>query len=382
MMEPDDNALIERIYAASQQPQDWPAVLASLCVRLEAKSAVLVVHAPGTPTAQLCQVHGLGDDYKARYLGHHLATDLAITRLLYQGGSHGAVMSTHLAFPDQAARQAMLGQDYDAFLQRQNIGHIAGSLLVDEPDVSAMIGVHRGVDAPPLAPDQLALLECLGPHLRQALLMHYRYRQELLMAAEGLLRLVEQLPMALLLLDEQQRCVAVNGAAQRLLDSQAVLGLDGEGRLRIGAEAQSQREGGSLMRALRPTLAPRHGSRSYLFQSGHQAYWQVSVVPLVVREGCPVTSAVLVASNEAAALPDIGFLCRAFALTVREGEIALHLLSGAPVEGTAAVAGISLNTVKTHARAIYRKTNTRNQAEFIRVALGLAVAAVDESLCA
>ena len=61
-------------------------------------------------------------------------------------------------------------------------------------------------------------------------------------------------------------------------------------------------------------------------------------------------------------------ISRAFRFTPTETAISGHLLNGLSNDGIAEAQNVSVATVKTHAKALFSKTRTRNRADFIRLA--------------
>ena len=61
-----------------------------------------------------------------------------------------------------------------------------------------------------------------------------------------------------------------------------------------------------------------------------------------------------------------------FELTATEAEIAAHLIEGMSVSEIAQVRDSSVGTVRVHVRSLLSKSETHNQAEFIRMAIGIS----------
>ena len=58
-----------------------------------------------------------------------------------------------------------------------------------------------------------------------------------------------------------------------------------------------------------------------------------------------------------------------FGLTRREAELTAALCAGVTPAQFAAQAGVSVNTVRFHLKSLYAKTETRGQADLIRVVM-------------
>ncbi len=66
------------------------------------------------------------------------------------------------------------------------------------------------------------------------------------------------------------------------------------------------------------------------------------------------------------------WLTDAFHLTRREADVAGLLASGSDPACIARTLGISLDTVRTHLKHVYRKTNTHSQCDVVRLMLALS----------
>ena len=56
-------------------------------------------------------------------------------------------------------------------------------------------------------------------------------------------------------------------------------------------------------------------------------------------------------------------------LSVREGQLLIHIANGLPDKAIADELGVSLNTVKIHMRSIMYKMNARNRAHVVSLAV-------------
>ncbi|WP_162245982.1 MULTISPECIES: helix-turn-helix transcriptional regulator [unclassified Aureimonas] len=71
--------------------------------------------------------------------------------------------------------------------------------------------------------------------------------------------------------------------------------------------------------------------------------------------------------------PDMRVLSGLFDLTRAEARVARELASGRSAEETAKALGLSLNTVKTHTKAIFRKTGVHRHGELVALLVGLVL---------
>ena len=70
--------------------------------------------------------------------------------------------------------------------------------------------------------------------------------------------------------------------------------------------------------------------------------------------------------------PSDAMLSQAFGLTQTEAEVAIGVVSGKTLPRIAADRGVKVGTIRAHLKAIFSKTDTRNQADLTRVLTRLA----------
>jgi DNA-binding CsgD family transcriptional regulator len=65
----------------------------------------------------------------------------------------------------------------------------------------------------------------------------------------------------------------------------------------------------------------------------------------------------------------VALLERLYELTPTEAALAIDLASGRTLAQAAKAREVSVNTVRTHLRAVFQKTGTRRQSELVRLLL-------------
>jgi DNA-binding CsgD family transcriptional regulator len=88
---------------------------------------------------------------------------------------------------------------------------------------------------------------------------------------------------------------------------------------------------------------------------------------------------VVVIDPESSTAPPIKALKALHGMTEAEARLTCGLLNGTRVEDYAEHAGISMNTARTHLKAIFAKTETTRQAELVRLLSRTSCAPTGES---
>jgi len=106
----------------------------------------------------------------------------------------------------------------------------------------------------------------------------------------------------------------------------------------------------------------------------HQAALILHVIPVRrnARDVLTRSAVILVATPVGdVGPPDLRVISGLFDLTRVEAQVAGRLASGKTIDGVAAELGIGRETVRTHLRAVFRKTGTNRQAQLVRLLSGL-----------
>jgi DNA-binding CsgD family transcriptional regulator len=246
--------------------------------------------------------------------------------------------------------------------------------LIDRGDAEVtFILAFRTRRRGPFGRDDVELLEQLLPHLRKALNVQRKVREtetECEVLASGFGRV----PLALIIVGSDGRPFYFNDRAKDVLKSLDGLALGNDGL--CGATAQ---ETGALRKAIEGALAAASrnsdaGGEALLLSrpSGHKPFAAL-VVPaptrsvLGFRGRLGPAAAIFVANSEDVNPVNTDALRRFWHLTQCEARVAALVARGMGVEEIAAELEITANTVRTHLKHIYDKTQTTGQVELVRL---------------
>jgi len=178
--------------------------------------------------------------------------------------------------------------------------------------------------------------------------------------------------------DRQRRIRACDGAATRILFAADAVAETGgrlvalrpvdDARLQQAVDIAIAAAGGSDALPTALPLARRSGRADYV----------LLLTPWRAAEPAgDATAQVLVVIHDADLLPPlpVRLLQDGLGLTIGEARVAACIADGLTPQQAAGRLGVSLSTVRTHLRAIYRKTSTVGQVELARRAAAIATAA-------
>jgi DNA-binding CsgD family transcriptional regulator len=364
--------LVGRIYDAAADESLWPAFLEDFAIAVNGEATALFYCDMIALRAGLAITVGFDPECEDRYVKHYSAFDILRSEWLQrfsQAGPEGVVTCEQLVEPPQLRKT----EYFNDFLRRYDIVHQFCGPIAVNAEWSSVFSCSRSRKKGPFGPEAVNLLRLLLPHLQRALQFHREFA-ELKGQQRASLDALDQLPFGVILLDCDGRIIASNREANCILSQNDGLSADRHGinaawqnetqelrRMIAGAgktvEAQGMAAGGILAlqrpsgkRPLAVLVAP----------VGRQAFEPGIKTPAVI---------VFVTDPEQKRESLPGALQRIYELTAAESRVAELLMQGESVMRAAERLGVSHNTARTHLQRIYDKTDTRHQAELVRLLL-------------
>jgi len=353
----DWSDLVDDVYSAVLAPNEWQPVLARIAGAFHA-----TVDARHRRHIIPVQVLGLSPAQQT----------LFFTRFVFDGNpyldrmyarSWGEVMRTEELVPLEILRETEL---YQELMLKTKSDYGAGVNLSRQAAVLGALSLYRERGAGPFDDEELSRLQRLAPHLVRAVEVMRRLEREDpdALACHAL----DRLAAPVFLMGPAGNLVFANTSACTLLRSDGPLAVE-KGRLRARRLDDTSR----IERALRQATLTQasHGDSGMFSIAGPGNRWHsVVVVPLARRHeasewplGCGAMVVV-----DADSLPDgPELLQRRFRLTLAEARLALRIAGGETLREAAERSQVSINTVRTHLRRIFDKTDTRRQADLVRL---------------
>jgi DNA-binding CsgD family transcriptional regulator len=373
-MHPDESQLIEAIYDAALDPSVLDDVLARIRARLNASISILFAYDSTGPAPW--HFHGFEGKIFEAYNDHYHHLDIYRHELIAQGLLHSGAVFTGERLADGATvrRSAFVNE----LLRPNDFGPVCGTPLHVTPDGAFVeLSFYRPVASEPFVAADLDFLKRTGPHLGRAARLRLRLEQEARPPA-WTLELLDALPWGVILLDREQRPLVVNWEAERILGAADGLRLDRRGLFADHPE-DSHRLRAALGRAT--TRCNGHagaGADLQLTRPSGAPSLLLTIVPLGRRVlDLMGTSGLHAALHivDPATRPVVPAerLRSFFGLTPAEAALASALAAGRTLQEYADEAQVTSETARWRLKQVLAKTDTRRQAELVRLLLSSAM---------
>jgi DNA-binding CsgD family transcriptional regulator len=366
-------SLMQALLAAPGSTAGWEAFLSELCDALHGSAAKFIAHSMESTDSVSANVSvtvrvdpSAVADYERYWCRHDPWRDAMSPRVL----PGEVLLGDSLIEPARITRTAF----HNDFAVPYDTTQCLAGILEASPRRISNISVNRGENARRFDEDDATLLRVLMPSLSRALEVHRRLCGAELMAAHSLAAL-DRLRDGVLLIAQSGRILQSNQAAKDILTAADGLTTD-HGELRAATPALTTK----LRTLLNAAMRTRNGealdgeaTMALPRPSGRR--------PLTLLIAALPSASPLLASTEAAAAIFVsdpeqshgsgtaGRIRALFGLTVRESELVQLLASGLTLEEAAAGLDLALETVRSRLKVIFQKTNTRRQAELVRLVL-------------
>jgi len=361
------DSLVENIYSAMLDSSQWPVFLGGLADVLGGTLPTLFRHDPLKHSGSFDQSVGYEPqaliDYRERFAGKNVWLRGASPHL-----TPGRIRFSHMMCSRHEFLQSQWWAD---FCRPLGVWQAIGATIMKHGSVTYNVSVMGSQSRAEFDTKDARILHCLVPHLHRALQVRQRMAHSAIQV-EGLQQSLERLPTGVILLNASGKVLFVNEAARTLVASRDGLVVDATGlralrpdetrrlRLLIGSAAKNSAQlgvsPGGTMRVTRKRSSPL----------------EVLVAPLHTEETWylaeRIVAAVYVTDPSKRAATAAATMRQLYGLTERETEVLAALARGQSARHTAKELSISYNTIKTHLRHIFLKTETASQADLIRLA--------------
>ncbi|MBB3103775.1 helix-turn-helix transcriptional regulator [Azomonas macrocytogenes] len=252
---------------------------------------------------------------------------------------------------------------YQEYQHPFGLGYLSCVKLHETANTSAYLSLITASDARYPTNNQQKLLERLSPHLRLAGTLSTRLRDlSLQLNLESFV--LWQSHCTFWLVNDRSRLIFASRRAEACLKERGFPLQETQGRLRA-----SQLDS-SLNTAIQRAVGRQGAAQASLIRLPGKRRRDLLVVPMLNHS---ITQSPLVLLSLSELQPKLELLVDIFHFTNAECRIAVLLLEGLTPEACAEHLNVSINTIRTHLRALLRKTDTERQTELVAV-LGRLVA--------
>ena len=359
------DGLIYQIHAAGTCQEGWAEALAGIRETLYGQLATLAkVHFSSGHSKKLLISPPCEAFTKAYATEHSVRNPWLLSSLDYQPGR--IMTGEELLRPEELLRSDF----YQRFLQNYDLFHRLCGVLLRDQEYTYYLAIYRSRQQPTFEDSDKALLNTLLPHFTLAFA---RYR-ELLHARsfqQAIYRVVDRWTSAVFLVDENAQMLFKNRAAGSLLEQRSGLLIDA-----AHLKAASRTENRALLEAIQD-IASAPGS------TPADAVKIITIAnitddtPLVVT----IRPVALAGANELAEDHRIAVLVvnnpdythdvqscpfgRIYQLTPAQARLTSLILAGHSLVHAAQQLQVSENTVRSHLKQIFLKTDTHSQMSLV-----------------
>ncbi|OVZ60382.1 hypothetical protein CDO44_09840 [Pigmentiphaga sp. NML080357] len=354
-------AIAARLYDGIASPDQWLAGLELLRTAVDGQAFHHITVDRGTGAV----VEGLAfrdapQGKVAEYEQHYATRDerVALISRLREG-------SFILDHEHLDSRQMSRSAVYADFLRSVDLRHSMAALVREDASSRDYLGIMRAFDHRAYGERERALLTLVMPDMVRAGRLRSHMRQ---LSREALLgrTALDYLPRGVAVANAQGRVEYANARAERHLRTADWLGTKADMLCLRDVQAQPR-----LRTALQAACSPTRKADLFTANTVSGKVW-ITVVPLEPLHplaGLRTTPLALVIFSVAGEnLPlEAGLLSKALGITPTEARLAQALAAGTTVKGFAAAQGISLTTVRSHLKNLFRKTGCRRQVELVQL---------------
>ena len=365
--------LIERIYASAVRPERWRDVIRGLSELFGGAPVLGETYLPRASDDPFESV-GLQEAYVLRTAEDWMSLLPWATRV-----------ESHFADRFRPVSEGLPGFElvgsefYERWMKPQGLAPLWPLVLTimgKSEAVVAAVTVFRRQGEGIFSEAEIRDADVLVPHFQRA--FHMRMLLDAAYDARvPVADALDRLPLGMLVLDGNRQVLIENASAARILALE-----DGIEVRSTGPSAADERETSKLLELIEAALTSGEGqsleSTSFMQisrPSGRQPF-SVMISPLRSAPAGALSSEAVavcfISDPEQGQVPTLEALQQIYELTPAEAEMLQLLAKGLSLDEIAADRGISLNTVRSHLKHIFRKTGTSRQGEL----LGLVMTSV------
>lgn len=372
------DAIIYQIHAASRQEGGWNLALEEIRELLHGQLATLAKYHFLTGQGEKLVVTPPCEEFRTAYAAEHAVRNPWF--FSSQDYPPGRVMSgEELLHPSELQRSDF----YQRFLHRYNLLHRLCGVLLHENDIVYYLALYRSPQQPAFDSSDKTILRTLLKHCSLAF-AHERDWLRVHSLQQAIQTVVDRISMAVFLVDAEARVVFSNQTAEQLLAQHDGLFLRDN-----CVRATVRTENRALLEAIAEIAAPDSpikSSRSGTQSSTADAATKVITLlgarklpPLVVTVraigntraselGSRHSLAALVINNPATVQDahDCA-LTQLYQLTPAQARLTTLIVAGHTLAHAARELNVSENTVRSHLKQIFQKTETHSQMELVHL---------------
>jgi DNA-binding CsgD family transcriptional regulator len=364
--------LTSSIYEAAVTPGRWPDALHEIQVAFRSNAVSLITRDMTTMKGRWISTHHA--DTEREFWGKSGCNPFAIAAVRPRPQP---VETDQDILPKG---ELLRTEYYNDFWQRHDIHANLQLWLERRGPIQPSLSVARSRSAGEFAKPDVELAQLLLPHIQRAVTVEQRLHYTDL-AKDAAADALDTLRHGVMILDGTGRVIYLNRLARRLVAEGDGLSLDNN-RLRGATPTLTRRLDAMLAKVAGRTDDFPIADATSLSRPSGKAPLALVAVPLrgevewLRTHGSMICLCVTDPTTRPATLPRV--LARSFGLTATETAIAESLTAGSDIREIADQRKITPGTVRLHLSRIMAKTQTRRQAELVRLLMSIAPVCIDQ----
>ncbi|AQA01830.1 hypothetical protein BVC93_04550 [Mycobacterium sp. MS1601] len=353
--------LLDALYGAAADPDEWPSVITLLANHVGAHGGMLVRNATDASSSS-CVVGRICPEISALYVEQY--TDNPWTRAA-ESVPIGEVATLSELYDLREGRHLPWYSDVLVATNTRDMAYLSLPGFTGPSSVGGLAFCFADTDHSANAADRLRDLRA---HLQRAVWLS----QQVDRARTLDLRFDDMLhvsPGPVLLLSRARRVIGMNTAADELLREQAVLSVDHHGLPHVGTPADDDVLQAAIRRVVDPAADPRTGPLALSIGRPPGNGLRLVLTRLPQNRALPAldpqsqaVAMIVVIDPERALRGKAATLASLYGLTTAEARVAVHLATGVGRAKVAERLHVSPETVKRHTAACFRKVGVASQA--------------------
>ena len=267
---------------------------------------------------------------------------------------------------------------YEKFFKKQDVFNYEYQVFFNDWRGSAGISFSRPRGMKNFSGAEIKMMEFLVPHLQNAFQIHRKFAElerEKLIISDCL----QKISQSVIVLDKFGKVVFMTDSAAKLIDEKDGLQISPKGKLLVNSPNESKKLKLLMQSVFEPSLVANIDYARSLQIPRPSGARPLSVFVSPFYEKSAVffqrqTFALLFFKDPDETIESIEpVLSEVYALTSAEARLAMLLAQGKSLHEICEILDIKYNTVRTHLKRIFSKTQTTRQSELVKLILNSSV---------
>ncbi|ATU90818.1 helix-turn-helix transcriptional regulator [Phyllobacterium zundukense] len=351
-----DNELVDLIYASFLEETSWQQFLDRLAMTMPEGRSTLFYHDAASGAGAFSLHSGLTDQQVNDYNNHYSRINPWMPKALKRKIGLGVTASQMLAHDELEKTEF-----YNDYLLPAGARSAVGVTILRDQDRSFFLSVLTCRKEHNQNLPAAQILTRLAPHLARVF-EHYQTASINKSVAQAGTRLLDLFDLGIIVVGDGGIVKTVSARAQSMLDEGGDIRLSFCGKLQINSSAAS--------RVLHSMLSGRDQEpkfQAFLLDHIRMTIINVQQDQLSSFFNGPTAVLLLEPRNNRYSPADLHDFSDRYMLTAAETRALRGLFSGKSVDGIAADAGLSRETIRSQVKSLYAKANVRSHVELLRL---------------